>query len=122
MPFLPVPSPQSPQNPNPTEEKIMGLFGSKKTTPAAAAGQATLPDGRAVAVARQVDAIGDSCPRPQLMTKKAVGEVGPGDVVEILVDNPTSVEALPPMCAELHCEHLATVNTGRAWHVYLRKL
>lgn len=100
----------------------MGLFGSKKTETTAAGGPVTLPDGQTVTVARQVDAIGDSCPRPQLMTKKAMGELASGQVLEVLVDNPTSVEALPPMCAELHCQHLATVNTGRAWHVYLRKL
>lgn len=99
----------------------MGLFGSKKSEAPTAKSQATLPDGRTVTVARQVDAIGDSCPRPQLMTKKALGEANTGEVVEVLVDNPTSMEALPPMCAELRCEHLATVNTGRAWHVYLRK-
>ncbi|MEJ5211479.1 MAG: sulfurtransferase TusA family protein [Burkholderiales bacterium] len=100
----------------------MGLFGSKKTERPGSGGTATLPDGQTVTVARQVDAIGDSCPRPQLMTKKAMGELSPGQVLEVLVDNPTSMEALPPMCAELHCEHLGTVNTGRAWHVYLRKL
>lgn len=99
----------------------MGLFGSKKSVTPAASGQATLPDGRTINITRRVDAIGDSCPRPQLMTKKAVGEMKSGEVVEVLVDNPTSMEALPPMCAELRCEHLATVNTGRAWHVYLRK-
>jgi tRNA 2-thiouridine synthesizing protein A len=100
----------------------MGLFGSKKSEATTSAGRATLPDGNVVAVARQVDAIGDSCPRPQLMTKKAVGELKPGEVVEVLVDNPTSMEALPPMCPELQCEHLGTSNSGRAWHVYLRKL
>lgn len=101
----------------------MGLFGSRKTEAAKpAGGLVTLPDGRSITVARQVDAIGDSCPRPQLMTRKAMGELNAGEVLEVLVDNSTSVEALPPMCAELRCEHLATVNTGRAWHVYLRKL
>ncbi|MEW6133686.1 MAG: sulfurtransferase TusA family protein [Pseudomonadota bacterium] len=100
----------------------MGLFGSKKSETPTVANQVTLPDGRTVAVTRQVDAIGDSCPRPQLMTKKALGEANTGEVVEVLVDNPTSMEALPPMCAELRCEHMATVNAGRAWHVYLRKL
>jgi tRNA 2-thiouridine synthesizing protein A len=103
------------------KETNMGLFGSKKTEAATGGGKVTLPDGREITVSRQVDAIGDSCPRPQLMTRKAMKEVGAGEVVEVLVDNPTSVEALPPMCAELDCEHLATVNTGRAWHVYLRK-
>ena len=76
----------------------MGLFGSKKKVEeGSAGGEAVLSDGSRIQVARKVDCRGDSCPRPQLMTKKAVGEVGPGAVVEVMVDNPSSVEALPPM-------------------------
>ena len=76
----------------------MGLFGSKKKVEeAAGGGEAVLGDGSKVQVARRVDCRGDSCPRPQLMTKKAVNEVGAGGIVEVLVDNPSSVEVLPPM-------------------------
>mgnify|MGYP001477232587 CR=1 FL=1 len=71
----------------------MGLFGSKrKVEEAVAGGEAVLGDGRRIEVARRVDCRGDSCPRPQLMTKKAVGEIAPGGVVEVFVDNPSSVE------------------------------
>ena len=55
------------------------------------------------------------------MTKKAVGGLGAGGVVEVVLDNPTSVEALPPMCPEMAATHLATVKEARAWKVYIRK-
>jgi tRNA 2-thiouridine synthesizing protein A len=101
----------------------MGLFGGKKGggNGGGGGGQATLGDGRTVPVARQVDCRGDSCPRPQLMTKKAVTEAGSGDVVEVLVDNPSSVEALPPMCDELNATHLETVKAPDCWRVYIQK-
>ena len=100
----------------------MGLFGSKKKLDeAAAVGEAVLGGGRKVQVARRVDCRGDSCPRPQLMTKKAVGEVAPGGVVEVLVDNPSSVEALPPMCNELNATHLETIKDPACWRVYIQK-
>ncbi len=100
----------------------MGLFGSKKKVEEApAGGEAVLSDGSRVQVARKVDCRGDSCPRPQLMTKKAVGEVGPGAVVEVMVDNPSSVEALPPMCHELNATHLETIKDPNCWRIYIKK-
>ena len=100
----------------------MGLFGSKKKLDeAAAGGEAVLGGGRKVQVARRVDCRGDSCPRPQLMTKKAVGEIAPGGLVEVLVDNPSSVEALPPMCDELNATHVETIKDPACWRVYIRK-
>ncbi len=98
----------------------MGLFGKKKdAAPAAPVGEATLASGT-VAIARQVDCLGDSCPRPQLMTKKALSQVAAGAVVEILVDNPSSMEALPPMCDELDATHLETVKADHCWKVYIQ--
>lgn len=100
----------------------MGLFGRKKTDAAAAAGgEVTLNDGSVVKIAQTVDCIGDSCPRPQLMTKAAVGKAQPGDIIEIKVDNSTSMEALPPMMPELHATHLQTERVDRYWQVLLRK-
>ena len=101
----------------------MGLFGSKKAKePAAVAGgEATLGSGERVTVARRIDCRGDSCPRPQLMTRKALGEIGAGALLEVLVDNPTSVEALPPMCNELNATHVETVKDATCWRVYIRK-
>ena len=100
----------------------MGLFGSKKKVEeTSTGGEAVLSDGSRVQVARKVDCRGDSCPRPQLMTKKAVSEVGPGAVVEVMVDNPSSVEALPPLCNELNATHLETIKDPACWRVYIKK-
>lgn len=100
----------------------MGLFGSKaKTETTARGGTAVLGDGQQVTIARRVDCLGVSCPRPQLMTKKALGEAAPGDVIEVLADNPSSVEALPPLCDELDATHLDTVKAPTCWHIYIRK-
>lgn len=102
----------------------MGLFGKKKDS---AAGQdngsapLALSDGSSVTVTKTVDCIGDSCPRPQLMTRKAVGSAGVGDVVAVLIDNPTSMEAIPPMCPEIGATHLETLRQDRGWQVLVRK-
>jgi len=55
------------------------------------------------------------------MTKKAVGQIDTGQVIEVLVDNPSSMEALPPMCDELDATHLETIKDVRCWKVYIRK-
>lgn len=102
----------------------MALFGLKKpAAPANAAqpGNLALSDGRMITVARRVDCLGDSCPRPQLMTKKALGEAAAGDVIEVIVDNSSSMEALPPMCAGLGATHLETRKADRCWLVFIRK-
>jgi len=102
----------------------MALFGSgskQKRPPAAATREITLDDGTRVMVTQQVDCIGDSCPRPQLMTRKALGCAGSGDVIEVLVDNPTSMEAIPPMLPGLHATQLETRKGDRCWEIYIRK-
>lgn len=100
----------------------MGLFGSKKKVEEIVlGGEAVLSDGRRIPIARRVDCLGVSCPRPQLMTKKAVGEIAIGEIIEVLADNPSSVEALPPLCDELDATHLETVKAPNCWRIYIRK-
>ncbi len=107
----------------------MGLFAFKKTEEstvgavgAGGAGrQVTLEGGVTVTVAKSVDCLGDSCPRPQLMTKKAVEGATSGDVIEIIIDNPPSMEAIPPMCPGIGATHLETRKGRKCWEVYVRK-
>ena len=100
----------------------MGLFGKKKQQPdSSEPKEVTLGSGVTVKIAKSVNCLGDSCPRPQLMTKKAVNEIGPDDVIEVIVDNPSSMEAIPPMCHEINCTHLETVKGDRGWNLYIRK-
>jgi tRNA 2-thiouridine synthesizing protein A len=101
----------------------MGFFGSSKgkeedTGPV---GEVTLSDGATYTLTKKLDCIGDSCPRPQLMTKKALKLAASGDVIEVVVDNPSSVEAIPPMMSDLEASHLETVKAARWWEIYVRK-
>lgn len=100
----------------------MGLFSKKdKAADSKIQTSATLTDGTEVNIAARVDCLGDSCPRPQLMTKKALGAASANDVIEVVIDNPTSMEALPPMCPQLSSTHLETIAVDNGWHVYIQK-
>ncbi len=74
-----------------------------------------------VRLVRTVDCLGAMCPRPQLLTLKVLSEVEPGEVVEVVSDNPTAVEGFPALAQTLYCTHLATVRGDDAWRIYLRK-
>lgn len=102
----------------------MGLFGNSKKKAEADVGPlgtVTLSDGQEVEVSARIDCLGDSCPRPQLLTKKALGNAAANDVLEILIDNPSSMEAIPPMLRGLGATHLETIKDVRRWGVYVRK-
>ena len=100
----------------------MGIFGKKKeSTEASSAYETQLEDGTSIKVSAVIDCLGDSCPRPQLMTKAAMGKAQSGDNIEVQIDNPTSVEAIPPMMSELGGTHLATIKKDRYWQVLLQK-
>ena len=102
----------------------MGLFGfgkKKEGSPACSTKEVRLSDGNTYAISEVVDCLGDSCPRPQLMTKKAVKNSSSGDVIEVLIDNPSSMEAIPPLMADIGAAHLETIKADRCWEVYVRK-
>jgi len=102
----------------------MGLFSKKnkdKESNVAPAGEVTMDDGTTYSVKEIVDCLGDSCPRPQLMTKKALKNASSGDVIEVKIDNPTSMEAIPPMMPELDSSHLGTLKEDRYWRVIVTR-
>lgn len=102
----------------------MGLF-TKKSSSDKPAGNGVPTkvalDGNEIDVTTIIDCIGDSCPRPQLMTKSALGKASSGDVIEIDVDNPTSMEALPAVINENGGTHLGTTRQPRHWQVIGRR-
>ena len=97
-------------------------FNKKKEKPSTVKiKEVVLSNGQQLHVQFEIDCLGDSCPRPQLMTKKAIGKAIPMDVIEVAIDNPTSMEALPPMCPGLNATHLETIKMENYWNVYIRK-
>ena len=69
----------------------------------------------------QIDCLGAVCPRPQLLTMRALDHMQEGEVLELLVDNPGSSEAIPAMCMTLGSTHLTTVHDEQGWRIYVRK-
>ncbi len=45
-----------------------------------------------------LDVQGYVCPHPQIYTKKALQKLKPGDVLELVFDNPSSGESVAAMC------------------------
>ena len=90
----------------------MGLF-SRKTKKddfqQANLPEVTLSNGVSHQLVQQVDCTGYSCPRPQMMTKKAVNVAQKNDLVEIIIDNPSSMEAVPSMEPQIGATYLETV-------------
>ncbi|MGF1642200.1 MAG: sulfurtransferase TusA family protein [Thiotrichales bacterium] len=80
-----------------------------------------LPRVGTVSVSRSADCLGASCPRPQLLAKSLLEQMAEGEVLEVVSDNPTSVETLPALAMVLYCTHLATLRDGQVWRIYLRK-
>lgn len=68
-----------------------------------------------------IDCYGAVCPRPQLLTMKAIDQMHEGEVLELLIDNPSSAEAIPAMGMALGSTHLATVRDEQGWRIYVRK-
>ena len=63
----------------------------------------------------------DPSQRPNLVTKRMLDDAAPGQVLEIISDNLSSVETIPFMLEGHGCEHLATVHHGDHWRIYARK-
>lgn len=45
-----------------------------------------------------LDVQGYVCPHPQMYTKKGMEKLKPGDVLELVFDNPSSGESITAMC------------------------
>jgi tRNA 2-thiouridine synthesizing protein A len=100
----------------------MGLFGKKKEQDqSSSTSEVTLEDGSVVTIKKTIDCIGDSCPRPQLMTRAALSKANSGDTFEIKIDNSTSVEAIPPMMPDLQSTCLGTMKKDRYWQIVVRR-
>lgn len=97
------------------------IWQDRKVSITEAKRQIELPGQGAVMVARSVDCMGAVCPRPQLLTMKMIDELNEGDVIEVISDNPSSVETIPSLAMVLCSSHLATVRDQEGWRIYIRK-
>lgn len=80
-----------------------------------------LPTGETVQVTHTADCMGAACPRPQLVTMNMLESMEAGNVLELISDNPTTVETIPALANTLCSQHLATLHTDAGWRIYIRK-
>jgi tRNA 2-thiouridine synthesizing protein A len=80
-----------------------------------------IPEVGKVDVSRVVDCRGMVCPRPQLMTQKALNEMLDGEVCEVLIDNPPSLETIPAVIAKNNSTLLGKIQDGNMWRIYFKK-
>lgn len=83
--------------------------------------QVELPGGEIVQISHTADCMGAACPRPQLVTMSTLETMEKGDVLELISDNPTTVETIPALAMVLYSQHLATLHTDSGWRIYIRK-
>lgn len=72
-------------------------------------------------VARTLDFKGLSCPLPIVKTAKAMKEMQPGEVVEVLATDPGSLVDFPAWCTSTGNELVEWVQEGEVYRFLLRK-
>jgi TusA-related sulfurtransferase len=80
-----------------------------------------LPGIGKVAVDRVVDCQGQVCPRPQLEVGRVIKEMREGEVAEVLITNPPSLETIPGVVAKNKSTLLGTAEDRGMWRIYFRK-
>ncbi|MDI6716354.1 MAG: sulfurtransferase TusA family protein [Actinomycetota bacterium] len=59
-----------------------------------------------------LDVCGYVCPHPQIYTKKSLEKMAEGEIVEVYIDNPSSVETVEQMCNQAGHEILEKRTEG----------
>jgi tRNA 2-thiouridine synthesizing protein A len=59
-----------------------------------------------------LDVKGYVCPHPQIYTKKALEKIKPGDVLQVIFDNPSSGESISTMCDNMGNEIIEKKKEG----------
>lgn len=69
----------------------------------------------------KLDACGLVCPHPQIYTKKSMGKMNTGEVLEIVFDNPASKETIESLCVHEGYEIMGRKETGGKYIFRIRK-
>jgi tRNA 2-thiouridine synthesizing protein A len=68
-----------------------------------------------------IDALGRKCPIPIIMLAERIREVGIGQVVEVLADDPAAKSDLPAWCTLKSQEFLGTRDLASGWAFLVRR-
>jgi len=70
---------------------------------------------------RTLDTKGMKCPLPVLKARRAMKELAPGDVLEVLASDPGSLKDFAAFCATTGDELLASRQEGELYRFHIRK-
>jgi tRNA 2-thiouridine synthesizing protein A len=68
-----------------------------------------------------LDVCGYVCPHPQIYCKKSLEKMNEGDVVEVILDNPSSVETITQMCDQIGNDILNKKTEGGKIYLKIKK-
>ena len=81
----------------------------------------TTEELKALTVQKSVDARGTACPGPLLAAKKAIGEIGSGDIMEILSADEGTRKDIPKWANKKGHEYMGTVEDSGYFKIYMKK-
>ncbi len=68
-----------------------------------------------------LDVCGFVCPHPQIYCKESLEKMNEGDVVEVIRDNPSSVETISQMCDQVGNDILERKTEGGKIYLKIQK-
>ncbi|KJS17803.1 MAG: SirA family protein [Peptococcaceae bacterium BRH_c4b] len=81
----------------------------------------TIDELKNVKVDKVVDARGTSCPGPILAAKKAIAEVGKGQVMEVLASDTGTQKDIPAWCKKTGHEFLGLIDDAGTFKLYVKR-
>ncbi len=69
---------------------------------------------------KTINECGEVCPVPDVDTKRALGKMKPGEILEVLIDYPLSKERIPATVERMGHEVLKVEETGPSeWRILI---
>jgi len=68
-----------------------------------------------------LDVCGYVCPHPQIYCKKSIEKIAEGDILQVVLDNPSSVETIVQMCDQVGHEVLERKTEGGKIYLKIQK-
>lgn len=70
---------------------------------------------------RRLDVLGFFCPIPVHETRKALGEMQEGDILEVRADDPETLQDMPALCNRIGVQLLDTTEDAGEYRFLIKK-